>query len=87
VHEWFASLVDDDDILKSTTIDIDSMAAIVAAARETIQEDTKSDATEQLGKSRRLQSRVGEQSKVLVDVGVLRFPDPTHPFFKVSCCK
>ena len=68
---WFTHLVQDQDVLLSTKIDINVMAGIVAktgAAIEAINE---------------IVYNKENQAKTIVDIGVLRFPDTSHPYFKV----
>ncbi|KAJ7722709.1 hypothetical protein B0H16DRAFT_1334580 [Mycena metata] len=74
VEEWFAGLIgkaDRADVLRSTKIDLEILADIVAQTGATI------DSVESL-------IFKGEvHQKTLVDIGVLRFPDMDHPYFKV----
>ena len=69
---WFTHLIQDQDVLSATKIDIRVMAGIVAKTGAAI---------------RVLSDMVWNkesQSKTIVDIGVLRFPDITHPYFKVQ---
>ncbi|KAL6300015.1 hypothetical protein BKA93DRAFT_741383 [Sparassis latifolia] len=71
VHNWFVALIADEDVLNSTKIDIDVMGSIVAQTAATVVS---------------LETLIYKQeshSKTLVDIGVLRYPDPDHPYFKV----
>jgi len=71
VESWFTRLISDDDVLKSTKIDINVLAKIVAQTGATI------DSFEAFfGKSE-------HHSMTVIDVGVLRFPDIDRPFFKL----
>ncbi|KAG0304285.1 hypothetical protein BGZ99_002439, partial [Dissophora globulifera] len=71
VHTWFTTLVSDEDVLKSTKIDIDFLAKIVAWTGATVE-----DFETVFAKNEYHEQRV-------VDIGVLRYPDFEHPFFKV----
>ncbi|KAL2270014.1 hypothetical protein VTJ83DRAFT_2198 [Remersonia thermophila] len=71
VKSWFTSLINDEDVLNSTQIDIGVLADIVAQTGATVDH-----AETILYKHER-------HEKTLVDIGVLRFPDPENPFFKV----
>ena len=68
---WFRRLIDDTDVLESTRINIDEYARLVAqtGAKVTGIGD--------------LASKVEEHSKRGIDVGLLRYPDVSRPFFKV----
>ncbi|KAM4066581.1 hypothetical protein HRG_000666 [Hirsutella rhossiliensis] len=68
---WFINLIADDDVIQSTKIDINVMAQIVAQTGATI------DSFETLF------AKNEHHEKDLVDIGVLRFPDFDHPFFKL----
>jgi hypothetical protein len=63
-------LVRDEDILKSTAIDMEAIAAVVLNTGAV------------LSPSFELFSRT-ETEKTVVDIGVLRYPDPSHPYFNV----
>ncbi|KAI0654173.1 hypothetical protein C8Q70DRAFT_937231 [Cubamyces menziesii] len=71
VNSWFATLVQDEDVLKGTHIDINVMAAIVAQTGAMVNS---------LGSLLYMKE---EHQKTLVDIGVLRFPDLDNPYFKV----
>ncbi|KAL2754195.1 hypothetical protein ACRALDRAFT_1070048 [Sodiomyces alcalophilus JCM 7366] len=74
VHEvqaWFQKLIGDEDVLRSTKIDLPVMAKIVAQTGATI--------TGILS----MLSKHEVHSKSVVDIGVLRFPDIDHPHFKL----
>ncbi|KAJ6620954.1 hypothetical protein B0H10DRAFT_1875405 [Mycena sp. CBHHK59/15] len=71
VETWFTNLINDEDVLKSTKIDINVVGAIVAQTGATI------DAIETLI------YKSESHEKTLVDIGVLRFPDIDNPYFKV----
>ncbi|KAF8877750.1 hypothetical protein CPB84DRAFT_357214 [Gymnopilus junonius] len=71
VQTWFTKFIGDQDILDSTKINIKVMAEIVAQTGATI------DSVEAVI------HKIEHHEKTLVDIGVLRFPDPEHPYFKV----
>ena len=71
VNAWFEKLISDDDVLKDTRIDIDLMADIVAQTGATI--DTFLNF---FAKSER-------HERTMIDVGVLRYPEETMPYFKL----
>lgn len=71
VKTWFVKLISDDDVLQSTRIDIDVLARIVAQTGATITSfETFFAKTE-------------HHEQTLIDIGVLRFPDIDHPYFKL----
>lgn len=72
VQAWFTKLIGDDDVLKSTKIDIDTLAKIVASTGATV------DSFESFF------AKNEHHEKTLIDIGVLRFPDIDHPHFKVE---
>ena len=68
---WFTNLINDTDVLKDTKIDIEDLANIVAASGAAVTDfKTLFYAKEYIERS-------------IVDVGILRYPDPVNPFFKV----
>ncbi|KAJ7083763.1 hypothetical protein C8R44DRAFT_991939 [Mycena epipterygia] len=71
VETWFINLIQDDDVLKSTSIDIKVMANIVAQTGATIDSFPT------------VIYKNEYHEKTLVDIGVLRFPDIDHPHFKL----
>lgn len=71
VYEWFKKLISDDDVIKTTKIDIKTVEDIVATTGEAI-----SGFVSFFVKSE-------HHEKTLVDVGVLRYPDVDHPFLKI----
>lgn len=71
VETWFTNFIGDQDILDSTVIDIKIMARIVAQTGATIDSVAA------------LIHKIEHHEKTLVDIGVLRFPDPDHPYFKI----
>ncbi|KAJ7819293.1 hypothetical protein B0H13DRAFT_2378462 [Mycena leptocephala] len=71
VENWFIDLINDDDVLKSTAIDIKVMAHIVAQTGATIDSFPA------------LIYKNEYHEKTMVDIGVLRFPDIDHPHFKL----
>jgi len=71
VRTWFNQLIADDDVLNCTKIDIDVLARIVAQSGATI------DSFESFfGKHE-------HHEQTMIDIGVLRFPDLDHPYFKL----
>eukprot|EP01023_Acetabularia_acetabulum_P005463 TRINITY_DN1222_c2_g1_i1.p1 TRINITY_DN1222_c2_g1~~TRINITY_DN1222_c2_g1_i1.p1 ORF type:complete len:473 (-),score=76.86 TRINITY_DN1222_c2_g1_i1:157-1521(-) len=70
VKTWFTNLVSDADILDSTRIDINVLARIVAAT------GVRVDSFESF-----FFASDSKKQKVL-DIGVLRYPDIDHPYFK-----
>ncbi|KAJ6457703.1 hypothetical protein C8R45DRAFT_1110451 [Mycena sanguinolenta] len=71
VETWFINLIQDDDVLKSTQIDIKVMASIVAQTGATIDSFPA------------VFYKNEYHEKTMVDIGVLRFPDIEHPYFKL----
>ncbi|KAI0039878.1 hypothetical protein FA95DRAFT_969147 [Auriscalpium vulgare] len=74
VSAWFKKLINDDDVLKSTTINdenIEFMGRIVAQTGATID-----DFLSFFHKDER-------HEQTMVDIGVLRFPEIQRPFFQV----
>jgi hypothetical protein len=71
VETWFINLLYDDDVYKSTAIDIKVMANIVAQTGATIDSFPTAFYKNEY------------HEKTMVDIGVLRFPDIDHPHFKV----
>lgn len=69
---WFVNLIADDNVLQSTKIDVNVLAQIVAQTGATV------DGFETFF------AKKEHHEQTLVDIGVLRFPDIDHPFFKVS---
>jgi len=71
VEAWFDELISDHEIRQATEIDINVVAKIVAqtgaAVTGILNLFTKGEYHEQ----------------TIVDIGVLRFPDPSHPFIKL----
>lgn len=72
VKAWFQNLIGDEDIRQTTKIDIQKMAGIVAGKGATTR------------KLRHLIRHTEWDSKIQIDIGVLRFPDISNPHFKVS---
>ncbi|KAG0050057.1 hypothetical protein BGZ83_005178 [Gryganskiella cystojenkinii] len=71
VNSWFTKLISDEDVLRSTKIDINALAAIVAWTGATI------DSFEAFfGKAE-------YHERTVVDIGVLRYPDIDQPYFKL----
>ncbi|KAJ7915181.1 hypothetical protein B0H13DRAFT_1872275 [Mycena leptocephala] len=71
VENWFIKLINDDDVLKSTAIDVKVMAHIVAQTGATIDSFPA------------LIYKNEYHEKFMVDIGVIRFPDTDHPHFKL----
>jgi len=71
VEGWFMNLISDDDVLKSTKIDIHVLADIVAQTGASIDSFAS------------LIHDLEQHDKTMVDIGVLRFPDPSRPYFQV----
>ncbi|KAJ7874850.1 hypothetical protein B0H13DRAFT_2348419 [Mycena leptocephala] len=71
VENWFIDLINDDDVLKSTAIDIKVMAHIVTQTGATIDSFPA------------LIYKNEYQEKTMVGIGVLRFPDIDHSHFKL----
>jgi len=71
VAQWFDNLIQDTDVLQSTQIDINVLGKIVAQSGATI------DSFETLF--------VKDESHEweVLDIGVLRYPDLDHPYFKL----
>nr|POE49184.1 hypothetical protein CFP56_32334 [Quercus suber] len=72
VNNWFVSLIGDEDVLLSTKIDINILAQIVAETGATI------DSFETLF------AKNEYHEKTMIDIGVLRYPDYDHPYFKLT---
>jgi len=71
VLTWFTQLIGDEDVLNSTKIDIKVLADIVATTGAAI------DSFEAFF------AKNEHHEKTVVDIGVLRYPDIDHPYFKV----
>jgi len=71
VKEWFTNFIQDQDVLTTTKIDINALANIVAQTGATV------DSFEAFF------AKTEVHRKTVVDIGVLRFPDVSHPFFKL----
>jgi len=71
VQSWFVKLIQDDDVLQSTKIDITVLAKIVAQSGSAIEN------FEQFWAKKAL------HEKTMVDIGVLRLPDIDNPHFKL----
>jgi len=71
VNSWFTNFIRDDDVIRATNINIDTFAHLVATTGASI------DSFESFfGKDE-------TREKKVLDVGVLRYPDLDHPYFKV----
>ncbi|KAJ3559796.1 hypothetical protein NP233_g11176 [Leucocoprinus birnbaumii] len=71
VENWFKKFINDPDVLGSTKIDINVLGKIVAQTGATVDS------------FQTVFYKTEHHEKVLVDIGVLRFPDEEHPYFKV----
>ncbi|KAF8206652.1 hypothetical protein K438DRAFT_1962984 [Mycena galopus ATCC 62051] len=71
VLSWFTTLISDEDVLNSTKIDIKVFADIVATTGAAIDSFLS------------FFSKTEHHEKTVVDIGVLRYPDIDHPYFKV----
>ncbi|KAF9562409.1 hypothetical protein CPC08DRAFT_614347, partial [Agrocybe pediades] len=71
VQAWFTKLISDEDVLKSTKIDIKVLANIVAQTGATVDCFAS------------LISKTERHEKTIVDIGVLRFPDQDRPHFQL----
>lgn len=67
---WFKSFIDDEDILKSTGLDIKVLAKIVAKSGASVDSVGAFFAKNEY------------REKTMVEIGVLRYPDIDNPFFK-----
>ena len=72
VETWFQKLIQDEDVIKSTMIDINTLGRIVAQSGATI------DSFESFF------AKSEKHQKTMLDIGVLRYPDIDNPFFKVT---
>ncbi|KAF9173886.1 hypothetical protein BGX21_001307 [Mortierella sp. AD011] len=71
VHTGFRNLIADEDVLDSTKIDIGFIGKIVSWSGSTIES------------SETLFTKKEYHEKEAIDIGVLRYPDIDHPYFKV----
>jgi len=71
VHEWFKKLISDDDVMKTTKIDIQVVEDIVATTGAAVDGFVS------------VFAKSEHHEKTLVDIGVLRYPDVDHPFLKI----
>ncbi|ROT37486.1 hypothetical protein SODALDRAFT_325084 [Sodiomyces alkalinus F11] len=71
VQSWFTKLINDEDVLLSTKIDLPIMAQIVASSGATVDSFLN------------FWAKRERHSQTMVDIGVLRFPDVDHPHFKL----
>ncbi|KKF93481.1 hypothetical protein CFO_g4167 [Ceratocystis platani] len=71
VKLWFHNLVNDSDVLAATPISIEELAEIVAWSGATF-----TDIGTAIYKAEK-------HEKKIMDIGILRFPDSIHPYFKV----
>ncbi|XP_024537192.1 uncharacterized protein LOC112348594 [Selaginella moellendorffii] len=71
VQTWFVNLIADEDVLKSTKIDIEVLGRIVAQSGATITSFENFFAKHE------------HHEKTIIDIGVLRYPDMQNPYFKV----
>ncbi|QGI59999.1 hypothetical protein CEK26_003978 [Fusarium fujikuroi] len=71
VTAWFKKLIQDEDVLNSTKIDINVLGRIVAQSGATV------DSFESFF------HKTEEHTKTVIDIGVLRYPDIDNPYFKI----
>ena len=71
VQGWFTELISDSDVIQGSGINIDVLAKIVAQSGATV---------DSFGSFFAKRER---HEKTIIDIGVLRFPDIEHPYFKV----
>ncbi|KAJ7231787.1 hypothetical protein C8J57DRAFT_1730056 [Mycena rebaudengoi] len=71
IETWFINLIKDDDVLKSTAIDIKVLGNVVTQTGATIDSFPA------------LIYKNEYHEKPMIDIGVLRFPDIDHPHFKL----
>ncbi|KAJ3571450.1 hypothetical protein NP233_g3746 [Leucocoprinus birnbaumii] len=71
VQSWFTRFISDQDVLDATKIDIKVMGEIVAKTGATVTNFETFFYKEE------------HHEKTLIDIGILRFPDIDHPYFKV----
>ncbi|BBN10741.1 hypothetical protein MPTK1_5g06020 [Marchantia polymorpha subsp. ruderalis] len=71
VKSWFTTLVGDSDVLQQTRIDIGILAKIVASSGAAVESFET------------FWAKREKHEQTLVEIGVLRFPDRTHPYFKL----
>ncbi|KAF8967205.1 hypothetical protein BGZ46_000228 [Entomortierella lignicola] len=71
VQSWFTGLVADEDVLRSIKIDINVLGMIVACTGAEIDSFESFFAKDK------------HHEQTVVDIGVLRYPDIEHPYFKV----
>lgn len=72
VQDWFKRLISDDNVLHSTSIDIDVLANLVAATGAAVEAGS-------------LIYQHTYHQRTMVDICVLRFPDFDEPYLQVSC--
>nr|POE49185.1 hypothetical protein CFP56_32335 [Quercus suber] len=71
VYSWFVNLIGDDDVLQVTRIDIDAFGHIVAVHGQEINDPAE------------IFYRSKSQDRTIMDIGLLRYPDPDHPHMKL----
>lgn len=69
INTWFKNLIGNVDILKDTDIDIDSLTELVSKFSVDMMDNLWTNKFKNIS---------------LMDLGILRFPDITKPFFSVS---
>ncbi|KAJ3552836.1 hypothetical protein NM688_g3944 [Phlebia brevispora] len=72
VQTWFSRLISDADVLNDTNIDVHVMSHIVAKIGVGI-----NDLFQLIFKDEYME-------RDAIDIGVLRFPDPSHPYLKIT---
>ncbi|KER00912.1 hypothetical protein AUEXF2481DRAFT_25191 [Aureobasidium subglaciale EXF-2481] len=71
VTSWFNKLINDQDILDSTKIDIKVLGRIVAQTGATVDSLEAFFSKEQV------------ETQTMVDIGILRYPDIDNPYFRI----
>jgi len=71
VQKWFSGLIGDEDLLQSTKIDIPLIVNVIAQTGTTV------------NIVKRLQAKPAFYEKRLLDIGVFRFPEATHPYIQL----
>merc|ERR1712232_722863 len=71
VEVWFKNLIQDEDVINSTGIDINVLGKIVASTGAAV------DSFETFF------AKKVHHEQTMIEIGILRYPDIEHPFFKV----
>ncbi|TFK61309.1 hypothetical protein BDN72DRAFT_863695 [Pluteus cervinus] len=77
IETWFKKLIDNNDILNGTQIDLTGHANIVA------QSGARVDSSNPFTFLVTMISNEEEHRKTSCDIGILRYPDISHPYFQV----